>query len=283
MTKRQGPGVYSDIGKNIRGLLYRDFTFAPKICITASNPNHHDSTTFFGTKKNDCFYVAVGNFSKKHSNVSYAKLTPNSRSFSSTSLNEIKFAPGFKGIVGVHPFQKSYMMGIQYTHDYIGCTTSLKLRANPVIDFSGVIGTNVLSLGTDVSFSTGTRNFTKYNFGWSLYIKNTILSMTLNDKGDTLKASYYQLLRPSTNTAVGVEIARTFSTEVGDAIIGVEHTLNQFTKLKTRLSVNGIVSGLIQHELWPKTRVLVCGEIDTKDIRRWPKIGAALEFEFLVN
>ncbi|KAI8000547.1 hypothetical protein LOK49_LG09G01037 [Camellia lanceoleosa] len=45
---------------------------------------------------------------------------------------------------------------VQYLHDYTEISTTIGLTVNPIINFSGVVGTNVVALGTDVSFDSKT-------------------------------------------------------------------------------------------------------------------------------
>lgn len=64
-------------------------------------------------------------------------------------------------------------------HDYAGISTSMGLTQNPTVNFSGVIGTNVLAAGTDVSFDTKSGNFTKINAGVNFTKDDLIASLTL--------------------------------------------------------------------------------------------------------
>lgn len=68
---------------------------------------------------------------------------------------------------------------LQYLHDYAGISTSVGLTANPVVNFSGVLGTNLLALGTDLSFDSKTGNFTKCNAGLSFSNADLIASLNL--------------------------------------------------------------------------------------------------------
>lgn len=68
---------------------------------------------------------------------------------------------------------------IQYLHDYAAVSSSVGLTVNPIVNFSGVIGTNVASLGTDLSFDTKTGDFIKCNAGVSLSKVDLIASLTL--------------------------------------------------------------------------------------------------------
>lgn len=64
-------------------------------------------------------------------------------------------------------------------HDYAGISTSIGLTANPIVNFSGVVGTNLAAIGTDVSFDTKTGNFTKCNAGISFSNADLIAALTL--------------------------------------------------------------------------------------------------------
>jgi voltage-dependent anion channel protein 2 len=68
---------------------------------------------------------------------------------------------------------------LQYQHEYAGISTSIGLTANPIVNFSGVVGNNALSLGTDLSFDTASGNFTKLNAGLSYTLSDLIASLTV--------------------------------------------------------------------------------------------------------
>ena len=68
---------------------------------------------------------------------------------------------------------------LQYLHDYVGICTSIGLTANPIVNFSGVIGTNVLALGTGVTFDSKAGNFTKCNAGLSFSNADLVAALTM--------------------------------------------------------------------------------------------------------
>ena len=68
---------------------------------------------------------------------------------------------------------------VQYLHDYAGISTSVGLTANPIVNFSGVVGTNVLALGTDVSFDTKIGELTKFNAGLNFTKDDLVASLTV--------------------------------------------------------------------------------------------------------
>lgn len=70
-------------------------------------------------------------------------------------------------------------MELQYAHEFAGISTSIGLTASPIVNFSGVAGNNIVSLGTDLSFDTATRNIIKCNAGLSYSTSDLIASLTL--------------------------------------------------------------------------------------------------------
>nr|GEU42795.1 mitochondrial outer membrane protein porin of 34 kDa [Tanacetum cinerariifolium] len=98
----------------------------------------------------------------------------------STTITVDEPAPGLKAILSFKvPDQRSGKLELQYLHDHAGISTSVGLTANPIINFSGVFGTNVAALGTDVSFDTRTSAFTKYNAGITYSNADVIAALTL--------------------------------------------------------------------------------------------------------
>ena len=73
----------------------------------------------------------------------------------------------------------SVQIELQYLHDYAGICASVGLTANPIVNLSGVIGTNTLALGTDVSFDSKAGNFTKCNTALSFSNADLIAALTL--------------------------------------------------------------------------------------------------------
>ncbi|KAG9145692.1 hypothetical protein Leryth_022110 [Lithospermum erythrorhizon] len=311
----KGPGLYTEIGKRTRDLLYRDYQSDQKFTITTYSPTGV-ALTSTGTKKGDLFLADV-NTQLKNKNVT-TDIKVDTSSNVSLNLFQTLFnmhgkllfttvtvdepAPGLKTIFSFRvPDQRSgkisfclcdcsYCYGywfvkflgsitqleLQYLHDYAGITTSIGLTANPIVNFSGVLGTKVVALGTDISFDTKSGAFTKCNAGLSFTNSDLIASLTLNDKGDSLSASYYHTVSPLTNTAVGAEVTHSFSTNENTITVGSQHALDMLTTLKARVNNYGKASGLIQHEWRPKSLFTISAEVDTKSIEKSAKFGLAL-------
>ncbi|KAF5769883.1 putative Porin domain superfamily, eukaryotic porin/Tom40 [Helianthus annuus] len=274
----KGPGLYSDIGKKARDLLYKDYQGDHKFTITTYSPTGVlilCAITSSGTKKGEVFLADVNTQLKRNNITTDIKVDTNSNL--STTITVDQPVPGLKAILSFKvPDQRSGKVELQYLHDYAGVCASVGVDANPIVNFSGVLGTNIHSIGADVSFDTKTGNFTKYNAGLSFSNADLIAALTLNNKGDTLNASYYHIVKPLTNTLVGAEVNHSFSSNENTIMVGTQHSLDPLTTVKARVNNLGKASALIQHEWRPKSLFTISGEVDTKAIDKSAKFGLAL-------
>lgn len=124
-------------------------------------------------------------------------------------------------------------------------------------------------------------NFLSFNFWKALLYCFSVFDDLFfieyrNDKGDTLNASYYHIVSPLTNTAVGAELTHSFSSNENTLTIGTQHALDPLTSVKARVNNYGRASALIQHEWRPKSLFTISGEVDTRAIEKSAKIGLAL-------
>ncbi|XP_022774475.1 mitochondrial outer membrane protein porin of 34 kDa-like [Durio zibethinus] len=270
----KGPGLYTDIGKKARDLLYKDYQTDQKFTLTTSSPTGVVITSA-ATKKGDIFLTDVNTQIKNRNVTTDIKVETGANLFTTITVDEP--APGLKAIFNFRvPDQRSGKVELQYLHDYAGISTSIGLTAYPIVNFSGVVGSNVLALGTDLSFDTKTGNFTKCNAGLSFSNADLIASLALNGKGDSLSASYYHIVNPLTNTAVGAEVTHSFSSNENTITVGTQHALDPLTMVKARVNNAGKASALIQHEWRPKSLITISGEVDTKSIDKSAKVGLAL-------
>uniref|UniRef100_A0A7N1A6T7 Uncharacterized protein n=1 Tax=Kalanchoe fedtschenkoi TaxID=63787 RepID=A0A7N1A6T7_KALFE len=270
----KGPGLYSDIGKKARDLLYKDYQSDQKFTITTYSPTGV-AITSSGTKKGDLFLADV-NTQIKHKNITTdIKVDTNLNLFSTITIDEP--TPGLKAIFSFKvPDQRSGKVELQYQHEHVGISSSVGLTANPIVNLSGVIGSNGISLGGDVAYDTKTGDFIKCNAGFGFSNADLIAALALNDKGNTVNASYYHTVNPITNTAVGAEITHSLTTNENTITVGTQHTLDPLTTVKARVNNFGKASALIQHEWRPKSLLTISGEVDTKAIEKTAKIGLAL-------
>ncbi|KAK4380454.1 hypothetical protein RND71_002316 [Anisodus tanguticus] len=262
----KGPGLYSDIGKKARDLLYRDYVSDHKFTITTYSTTGV-AITSSGLKKGELFLADVSTQLKNKNLTTDVKVDTNSNVYTTITVDEP--APGLKTIVSfVVPDQKSGKVPLLLTIFFCSCKS--------LVNFSGVAGNNTVALGTDLSFDTATGNFTKCNAGLSFSTSDLIASLALNDKGDTVSASYYHTVKPVTNTAVGAELTHSFSGNENTLTIGTQHLLDPLTTVKARVNSYGKASALIQHEWRPKSLFTITGEVDTRAIEKSAKIGLAV-------
>ncbi|KFK25745.1 hypothetical protein AALP_AA8G154100 [Arabis alpina] len=270
----KGPGLYTEIGKKARDLLYKDYQGDHKLTVTTSSETGVVITTT-GINKGNLFVGDVATQVKNKNFTADLKVATDSSLLTTLTYDEA--APGLKTILSAKlPDQKSGKLELQYLHDYAGICTSVGLTANPTVNFAGVVGTNILALGTDASFNTETGNLKHLNFGLSFTKDDLIASLNLNDKGEKLNASYYHIVNPLTNTVVGAEVNHNFSTNQNTITVGTQHALDSLTTVKARVNNAGVANALIQHQWRPKSFVTISSEIDSKAIEKTPKVGIAL-------
>ncbi|CAF1885750.1 unnamed protein product [Brassica oleracea var. botrytis] len=270
----KGPGLYTEIGKKARDLLYKDYQGDQKLSVTTYSSTGVAITTT-GTNKGDLFVGDVSTQVKNKNFTADIKVATDSSLLTTFTYDEA--TPGLKAIVSAKvPDQKSGKVELQYLHDYAGICTSVGLTASPIVNFSGVVGNNVLALGTDVSFNTQSGGFKHFNAGFSFTKDDLIAALTLNDKGDKLNASYYHIVNPLSNTVVGAEVTHSFTTQKNAITVGAQHAIDPLTTVKARLNNDGVANALIQHQWRPKSFITVSGEVDSRAIEKSAKVGFAL-------
>ncbi|XP_051122539.1 mitochondrial outer membrane protein porin of 36 kDa-like isoform X2 [Andrographis paniculata] len=272
MVLVKGPGLYPDIGKKVRDLLYKDYLADQKFTLT-TNTEDGLVITSNGIKKGNVLLADINTQLKNKNITTDVKVDTTSKVMTTFTVDEP--APGVKAIISfVVPDQKSGKVELQYWHEYAGISTSLGMSAKPIVNFSGVAGNQKAAFGTEVSFDTATGSFTKYNTSLSITANDLIASLALNEKGDTISSSYYHAVNPL--TAVGAEFTHRFSTNENVLTFGTQHYLDPRTSVKARLNSHGKASALIQHEWRPKSLVTISGEVDTRTVDHLAKVGLSV-------
>ncbi|XP_006826371.2 mitochondrial outer membrane protein porin of 34 kDa [Amborella trichopoda] len=269
-----GPGLYSEIGKKARDLLYRDYQTDQKFVLTTCTPTGVTVTTT-GAKIGDLFVADLSTQLRKKNITTDIKVDINSNLFATMTVDEP--APGAKAILSYAiPDQRSPKAELQFLHEYVGVTTSVGLTANPMVNFSTTVGTGEFAFGTDVSFDSATGAFTKCNVGLSFSQADIIASLNLNNKGDTLIASYFHTVNPLKNTAVGAELSHTFSKSDDTLTLGMMQAFDPLTTFKAKINNYGKASALIQHGWRPKSLMTISVEADAGAIEKTTKVGLAM-------
>ncbi|KMZ69549.1 Porin/voltage-dependent anion-selective channel protein [Zostera marina] len=269
-----GPGLYSNIGKKAKDLLTKDYATDHKLTITTYTANGV-AITSSGTKKKDLIFGEIQTQIKNKRFTTDIKVNSSSNLVTTITAEEI--TPGVKSILSfVIPDQKSGKLELQYLHDNAGLNASIGLTATPVINAAGVFGNKTLAVGADVCFDSASGNFSKYNAGVSYTSSDFVVSLNLNNKGESLNASYYHLVNKKTSTAVGGEFSHSMSSNENTLTFGSQHALDPLTTVKARVNNFGKASALIQHEWRPKSLITLSGEVDTKAIEKSSKVGVSL-------
>ncbi|THU59094.1 hypothetical protein C4D60_Mb03t21370 [Musa balbisiana] len=270
--------VFTRLRKRTKDVLKkygRDYQTDHKVTVTTCTSNGVEITAS-GTRKNDLIFGEIQSHIK-NKNVTFDVKTNSDSNVTTTITIDELASPGLKTIFSfVVPDQRSGKVEIQYLHDYTGINASIGLTANPVVNLSGAVGSKTLSVGADVAFDTATGKFIKYNAGLSITNADLIAALTLNNRGDSLSASYYHLVKSLSRTAVGAELTHSFSSNENTLTFGTQHALDRLTTVKGRINSYGKASALIQHEWKPKSFLTISGEIDTKAIEKSSKVGLSL-------
>lgn len=64
-------------------------------------------------------------------------------------------------------------------HECAGVTAGIGLNSKPVVNLSGVVGTNTFAVGADVAFDTETGTISKCNGGLNVINADLIASLTV--------------------------------------------------------------------------------------------------------
>lgn len=269
-----GPAPFTDIGKRARDLLTKDYNFDHKFTLTTLS-NAGLGITANGMKFNEQFLGDIGTQYKNGRTTVDVIVNTNSNVSTTITVNEI--VNGMKASLGFKlPDQKSGKLDVHYLHDPIAVSSSIGLTPAPLLEFSGAVGTNEISIGGEIGFDSASASFTKYNAGIGLNKPDFSASLMLADKGETLKASYIHIVNPVSGHAVAAEVAHRLDTLENSFTFGSSHNLDPTTMVKSRFTNGGKVGVLCQHEWRPKSLVTLSAEYDPKAVSAPSRVGLTL-------
>ncbi|EEF52123.1 mitochondrial outer membrane protein porin of 36 kDa [Ricinus communis] len=247
----KGPGLYQDIGKKARDLLYGDYAHHPR--------------THFGYKDIRWNFDLSCQTPEILPGVStyFRFLVPDS------GRVELRFLHEYFGIaagVGVKSYEEGSFKGDGYF---------------PVVNLSGVAGNTLFSLGTDITFNVAQGSFDEFSAGMSFNSPFIISSVNLDDKLDAVKASCYYSFNHLTRTAVAAELKHNFSTTGRTTItFGAQHSMFPSTLMKARVNTDAKLGALFKLEMWEKLLIAFTGEMDfmASDSDKISKLGVSMAF-----
>ncbi|KAM7273360.1 hypothetical protein ACFE04_028024 [Oxalis oulophora] len=236
------PGLFDDIGKDARDLLYKDYTRHSAAPLTLPRLSWRFDVACKGSVPglNTAFKLTIPDFSKV----------------------ELQYMNEFIGITAG-----------------IGTKTNDFQRVEPFLNFSAVLGVSLLSIGADVELDITERSLNEFHAGMKLTTSFLTASVTTNEKLDTLRASLFHAINPLSRTAIAAEVEHKFtsdSSKYTTLSFGAQHGLLPWTLLKARVNTEGLVGTVVQQELWHKFYLAIAGEVDYNQSTLAPKIGFSM-------
>ncbi|KAG5225800.1 mitochondrial outer membrane protein [Salix suchowensis] len=267
------PAPFSDIGKRAKDLLTKDYNYDHKFTLSILSSTGMGFTAT-GLKKDKFFFGDISTLYKSENTVVDVKVDTYSIVSTKVTVNDI--FPSTKAAISFKiPDHKSGKLDVQYLHHHAAIESSIGLNPNPLLELSAAIGSNNLSVGSEVGFDTASSSFVKCNAGIGLNKPDFSAALLLMDKGQTLKASYVHSVNPL--HSVAAEMTHRLSSSENSFTIGSSHVVDPFTVVKTRFSDNGKAAMLCQHEWRPKSLITFSAEYDPKATHAAaPKFGLAL-------
>uniref|UniRef100_J3L3G9 Uncharacterized protein n=1 Tax=Oryza brachyantha TaxID=4533 RepID=J3L3G9_ORYBR len=259
-----GPGLFSEIDRKAKDLLYKDFSTGQKFSLTTCSKNGLAITTA-STRKHKAIFSKIQTQLK------------NNNMFTTITTERLPI-PGLKKIISFPiPYQQTAgKVELQYLDDYAGISLGVGLNSKPLVNLSCVFGNKTVAVGADVAFDSSTEDFTEYNAGLKFTTPDLAAALMLINKGESLAASYYQLVNEESGSAVGGELTHSFSRKKNSFAIGALHALDPLTTVKIRYSSRGMIGALIKHEWRPKTSFTLSTQVDTNAINKAPEVGLAV-------
>ncbi|KAJ4846586.1 hypothetical protein Tsubulata_038820 [Turnera subulata] len=273
----KGPGLFSDFDKKAKELLNKDYSTDLKITVSSSS----EAGVAFApsvVKKGGLYLGDVAARCKYKKAAVDFRLDTQSNVVTALSVTDV--GPLTKAIASVKvPDYNSGKLELQYLQQHGSLTAAVGLNKSPAIDLSATMGTPSIAFGAEATYDTASREFAKYNTGFSYSHKDSNASIILADKGDSIRASYLQYLNKLNRGAVVGEISRKFSTNESTLTVGCSYLVDPQTTVKAKLNNHGNLGALLQHELKPNSFLTISGAFDTKALQNTPKFGLALSLK----
>ncbi|XP_057529000.1 mitochondrial outer membrane protein porin 2-like [Amaranthus tricolor] len=269
-----GPGLFSDIGKRAKDFLTKDYVSDQKFSISSCSETGVAFTST-AVKKGGLSSGDVAALYKYKNAIIDVKL--DTQSNISTTFTIADIVPSTKAIASFKiPDYSSGKLEVQYFHNHATFTTALALSKNPVVDVTATLGTPTINFGVEAGYDTTSGNFTKYTAGVNLSKPESCASILLGDKGDTVKASYLHHLDQVRKSAAVAEFSRRFSTNENTFTVGGLYAVDNLTVVKAKLNNHGKLGAVLQHEVIPKSVLIIASEFDTMALDKTPRFGLSL-------
>ncbi|KAF5740616.1 Mitochondrial outer membrane porin 2 -like protein [Tripterygium wilfordii] len=273
----KGPGLFSEFGKKAKDVLTRDYSDDQKFSISSSSYTGLALTSKLVQKGGLSSGDVAAQYKHKNATVDI-KLDTESNILTTLTITDLPSST--KSIASVKlPDYSSGKLEVQYFDQHATFTTAVGLKQSPAVDVSATIGTPTIAFGAEASYVTASGEFLKYNTGVCLTKPDSIATVILADKGDSVRFSYLHHLTQLNGGAVVGEINRRFSTNDNTLTVGCSYSVDPHTVVKAKLNNHGNLGALLQHEIKPKSFLTISGAFDTKALEKTPKFGLALSLK----
>ncbi|PSS30695.1 Eukaryotic porin/Tom40 protein [Actinidia chinensis var. chinensis] len=270
----KGPGLFSDIGKKAKDLLTKDYVSDQKFTVSTCSDTGVVLTST-ALKKGGLSTGDVAAQYKYKNTVVDVKVDTESNI--STTLTITDIVPSTKTIASFKlPDYNSGKLEVQYFHHHATFTTAVALNQSPAVDLSATLGTPTFAFGAEAGYETTSGKLTKYTAGISVTRPDSCASIILGDKGESIRASYVHHFDQFKKSSAAGEIARKFSTNENTFTVGGSYALDNLTLVKAKLNNHGKLGTVLQHELIPKSILIISSEFDTKALEKTPRFGLSL-------
>ncbi|XP_047333342.1 mitochondrial outer membrane protein porin 4-like isoform X2 [Impatiens glandulifera] len=265
-----GPAPFSSIGKQAKDLLMKGYNFEKKFLYLVRGSSGMMGHTTSCAMIDGTF---VG-----HLNARYKRGCTTLVMNVDTNFNLI--------VDGIFPTTRTALkftipgnkLHVQYRHNIATINSSLILNSDPVLKFSAGFGINDIAYGGKFCFDTS--SMTKWNVGIGIRRPNSLVSFIMEDNGEgnTLRASYIGHVE---GIQVAAEMIHRFSELKNSFEIGCSHTLDPYSKVKTKFAYDGKVSMFYERGLKKRgKRVTISAQYDFMDLKGvLPKLGISFSMK----
>ncbi|KAL9404617.1 hypothetical protein Peur_001589 [Populus x canadensis] len=165
---------------------------------------------------------------------------------------------------------------VQYFHKRAALAMTLPLLRSPLIQLTATVGTAHLAFGMETVYNTSSRQFLMFDAGISMTSLNCEGSIILENKGDSLRASYIHYFDHERKVAAVAVIGRTLSRKENAFAVGASWIMDDLTTIKARFDSHGKLVTVLHHKIKPKSYFTISGEFEPKALDKTPEIRLGL-------
>ncbi|XP_061951575.1 mitochondrial outer membrane protein porin 2-like [Populus nigra] len=273
-----GPRLFSDFGKLAYDLLR--YRINQSFNISTSSDIGLTLTPYAARRKklSKAGVTAEYNLEDTHATI---KVDVNPELPISTTLTMSRTWPFMKNTVLVkfpdyNSREFQILHEVQYFHKRAALAMTLPLLRSPLIQLTATVGTAHLAFGMETVYNTSSRQFLMFDAGISMTSLNCEGSIILENKGDSLRASYIHYFDHERKVAAVAVIGRTLSRKENAFAVGASWIMDDLTTIKARFDSHGKLVTVLHHKIKPKSYFTISGEFEPKALDKTPEIRLGL-------